>query len=757
MKAGETITLNIGEMTCASCVLRVERALRAVPGVAEASVNLASESARVTLADDLAPEVLTSATASAGYPSTLAQTDSDPPLQQRKEEEAHALRLQVILAFVLTLPTFLVEMGGHVFPSVHHLVTATLGQQGSALMQFVLTSVLLAGPGFVFLRKGIPALIRLAPDMNSLVALGALSAYTYSSIATFWPDLLPASARAVYFEAAAMIVLLILAGRLLEARSRGRTGEALQKLIALRPRLAHVLRGGIEIEVALEDLRKGDIVIVRPGERISADGEVTEGTSLVDESMVTGEPLPVAKTPGTKVVAGTTNGAGALQFRAEEVGAGTTLAAIIRMVEEAQAARLPVQALVDRITLWFVPAVLAAAVLTFALWLAIGGSAALDRALVSAVSVLIIACPCAMGLATPTSIMVATGRAAAMGVLFRKSDALQQLGKVTLVAFDKTGTITRGRPEVTDALLAGAFSRDEVLRLAAALEARSEHPIAASIVRAAGLEGRAAAAVDDFASLTGLGLSGVVDGRALLVGSHRLMEQRGIALGDLGAKAVELAKDGRGCLFVAVDGTLAALIGLADPIKPDSQHAIAALREMGIRTVMISGDREETARAVVRQCGIEEVVAGVLPEGKVATLQGMRKGADVLAFVGDGINDAPALASADIGVAIGTGTDVAIESADVVLMSGSLSGVVNAIALSRATMRNIAENLFWAFGYNAALIPIAAGALYAGFGWSLSPALAALAMAMSSIFVLGNALRLRRFKPLVGEKPVLAG
>ncbi len=747
-----SVTLNVGSMSCASCVGRVDRALSAVPGVTGVNVNLAAETATVSYLEGMTgPAALAAAATAAGYPAEIAEASATQDRAARKEEEARALARRVVLAAVLALPVFLMEMGSHVIPGMHDLIGQTIGHQTSWLIQFALTTAVLAGPGRAFYLKGIPALLKGAPDMNSLVAVGTAAAYAYSVIATFFPVLLPDAVRSVYYEAAAVIVVLILFGRFLEARAKGRTGAAIQKLLGLQVRTARVLRDGEPVELSIEDLHAGDIVVVRPGERIAVDGEVTEGESHVDESMITGEPVPVAKTPGAGVTGGTVNGAGAFQFRATRVGADTTLAQIIRMVEEAQGAKLPIQGLVDRITLWFVPVVMSVAALTVLVWLIFGPSPALTLALVAGVSVLIIACPCAMGLATPTSIMVGTGRAAEMGVLFRKGDALQQLTSVEVVALDKTGTVTEGRPELTDLVLANGFDRADVLARIAAVEDRSEHPIAAAIVRAARSEGVAQVDVAEFTSITGYGVRATAGGAQVIVGADRLMSREGIDLGSLAEVETDLARRGRTALFTAIDGRIAAVMGVADPVKPASRAAIAALHAQGLKVAMITGDKRETAEAIAAETGIDHVVAGVLPEGKVAALDKLREGGRKIAFVGDGINDAPALAHADVGIAIGTGTDVAIESADVVLMSGDLRGVVNAFEVSKRTMTNIRENLFWAFGYNTALIPVAAGVLYPAFGLLLSPVLAAAAMALSSVFVLTNALRLRRIKPPMDE------
>ncbi|MEX5566003.1 heavy metal translocating P-type ATPase [Pseudophaeobacter sp. 1A16562] len=752
-----SVTLNVESMSCASCVGRVDKALEAVPGVLDVNVNLASETATVRYAEGaVTPAELIAASKDAGYPATVAEAAGGEDRTARKAEEARSLARRMAYAAALALPVFVVEMGGHVFPTFHHWINATIGQQTSWLLQFALTTLVLIGPGRIFYLKGLPALLKGAPDMNSLVAVGTGAAYLYSVVATFLPALLPDAVRAVYFEAAAVIVVLILLGRFLEARAKGRTGAAIQKLLGLQVRTTRVMRGGESTEVSVDELVQGDIIVVRPGERIAVDGEVIEGSSHVDESMLTGEPVPAEKTAGDAVTGGTVNGAGSLQFRATRVGGDTTLSQIIRMVEEAQGAKLPIQGLVDRITLWFVPAVMAAATLTILVWLIFGPSPALTLALVAGVSVLIIACPCAMGLATPTSIMVGTGRAAEMGVLFRKGDALQQLDTVEVVALDKTGTVTEGRPELTDLVLATGFERAEVLSKIAAVEERSEHPIAEAIVRAARAEGAPRAEAGDFTSVTGHGVRAMVDGAQVLVGADRFMTREGIDTAALAAQETELAKRGRTALYAAVDGRLAAVIGVADPVKPASRAAIAALHEKGLKVAMITGDKRETAEAIARETGIDHVIAGVLPDGKVSALDELRQRRQI-AFVGDGINDAPALAHADVGIAIGTGTDVAIESADVVLMSGDLRGVVNAFEVSRRTMRNIRQNLFWAFGYNTALVPVAAGVLYPAFGVLLSPMLAAGAMALSSVFVLTNALRLRRVAPAMDEKAGVSG
>jgi len=748
------LELAIEGMTCASCVKRVEKALTHVPGVAQAQVNLATERALVSYDPDSAqPQALVDAVVKMGYEARPIAAQDDHAERQSQARDAEAQRLQraFTVALVLTLPVFVLEMGSHLIPALHHWVLGTIGQQNSWLLQFVLTTVVLVWPGRQFFTKGLTALWRRAPEMHSMVALGAGAAWGYSVVATFAPAWLPEAARNVYFEAAAVIVTLILLGRTLEARAKGKTGAAIKRLIGLQPRTARVMRDGQAVDVEIEKVNTGDIVLVRPGEKIPLDGDVIEGSSYVDESMLTGEPVPVEKQPGMQATGGTLNTSGSFTLRVTHTGADTMLARIIRMVESAQGARLPIQALVDQVTAWFVPAVMAAALLTFVVWFFFGPSPALSHALVNAVAVLIIACPCAMGLATPTSIMVGTGRAAEMGVLFRQGDALQTLRDVNVVAFDKTGTLTLGKPTLTELEPAAGHDGPQVLQWVASVQARSEHPIALAIVAAAEERKIALLPAERFAAITGAGVEARVAGRSVLAGAARLMAERGVDVSAFGARATDWGNEGKTPIFVAIDGQAAAMMAVTDPIKPSAVSAIAALHAQGLKTAMITGDNRYTAAAVARQLGIDEVRAEVLPDGKVQAIDTLREGGRKVAFVGDGINDAPALAAADTGIAIGTGTDVAIEAASVVLMAEDLHGVPNAIALSRATLANIRQNLFWAFAYNAALIPLAAGALYPAFGLSLSPIFAAGAMALSSVFVLGNALRLKAFRPHAGR------
>ncbi|PJR16365.1 heavy metal translocating P-type ATPase [Sinorhizobium meliloti] len=744
-----TEELQIEGMTCASCVSRVEKALKAVPGVADAAVNLATEKATVRLLSGTVDmSALEAAVRGAGYELRKTKAaEASAGEEDHRATELRSLRYAVTISALMTLPLFLVEMGSHFIPGVHELIMGTIGMRNNLYLQFALATFVLFGPGLRFFRKGVPNLLRWTPDMNSLVVLGTTAAWGYSVVATFSPGVLPSGTANVYYEAAAVIVTLILLGRYLEARAKGRTSQAIKRLVGLQPKTAFVLRGGEFVEAQISEVVAGDVIRIRPGEKIPVDGTVIDGSSYVDESMITGEPLPIQKTADSAVVGGTINKTGSITFKATKVGNDTLLAQIIKLVEAAQGSKLPIQALVDRVTGWFVPAVILAAVLAFAAWYAFGPSPALSFALVNAVAVLIIACPCAMGLATPTSIMVGTGRAAELGILFRKGEALQSLRDADVVALDKTGTLTKGRPELTDLVAAEGFEADEVLFLVASLETLSEHPIAEAIVSAAKSKGIATAAVAGFEATPGFGVSGSVSGRQVLVGADRALATNGIDVSGFSTEAERLGASGKSPLYAAIDGRLAAIIAVSDPVKETTPQAIKSLHELGLKVAMITGDNRRTAEAIARKLGIDEVVAEVLPEGKVEAIRKLRHDGRSVAFIGDGINDAPALAEADVGIAVGTGTDIAIESADVVLMSGDLNGVVKAIALSKATILNIKQNLFWAFAYNVSLIPVAAGVLYPVNGILLSPIFAAAAMAMSSVFVLGNALRLKSVNP----------
>ncbi|WP_371971233.1 heavy metal translocating P-type ATPase [Acinetobacter sp. AL9] len=741
----QPIELSIDGMTCASCVARVEKALKKVSGVEQANVNLATERAWIQPNATVSSQDLIRAIQKAGYDAKLLQHDSNEQ-HDKKNLEQQQLKRDLVISLILALPVFILEMGSHMIPAFHMWVMHNIGQQQSWLIQFALTTLVLLLPGRRFYQKGIPALLHFAPDMNSLVAVGTLAAYSFSLVATFMPQLLPEGTVHVYYEAAAVIVSLILLGRYFEAKAKGRTSQAIQHLIGMQAKTARIHRDGQIIEVPVAEVSSNTIVEIRPGERIPVDGEVIEGHSYIDESMITGEPVPVAKQIGNQVVGGTINQNGTLNIRATAIGEASVLAQIIRMVEQAQGSKLPIQALVDKVTMWFVPAVMLLAALTFIVWFIFGPEPALTFGLVNAVAVLIIACPCAMGLATPTSIMVGTGRGAEMGVLFRKGEALQLLQDVKVVAVDKTGTLTEGKPTLTDFHVQSGFDADQVFVLLASVEAKSEHPIALAIVQAATEKQVSLLPVTEFDSITGSGIEALVNGQRIQIGADRYMQQIGLDVSAFNAEAARLGQEGKTPIYMAIDQQLAAIVAVADPIKDTTFAAIAALHQLGLKVAMITGDNRHTAQAIAARLQIDHVVAEVLPEGKVDVVRELQQQFGRVAFVGDGINDAPALAQADVGIAIGTGTDVAIEAAEVVLMSGNLQGVPNAIALSKATIRNIRQNLFWAFIYNIALIPIAAGVLYPFAGILLSPIFAAGAMALSSVFVLGNALRLKYFQ-----------
>ncbi len=792
-------------MHCGACTGRVERALQAEAGVTLAAANLMARSVRVEFEPPARAEALAEALARAGYPIARAETclafgTADPgqvaaalqaapgvlsvavapdgtarvtyaqgtvapsellrivaalgvqarvisatpapaPVAERQAAEAARLKRQVLLSALLTAPVFFLAMGPHLYPPLHHLLARLIGEDGMQAVQFVFTTLVLAFPGRIFLRLGLPALFRLAPEMNSLVALGALAAWGYSALVVLMPQILPPGTVDVYFEAAAVIVTLILLGRWLEARAKGQAGEAISRLVALRPATARVQRPGGTVELPVEELAPGDLVELAPGGRVAVDGIVTEGHGFLDESMLTGEPVPVEKAPGQPVTGGTVNGTSALVYRVTATGADTVLSRIIALVEAAQGQKLPVQALVDRVTRVFVPVVMALSTLTFAVWFALGQG--LAPALVAAISVMIIACPCAMGLATPVSILVGTGRGAELGLLFRRGDALQRLAEVKTLAFDKTGTLTEGRPALTDLFVLPGLTEADLLRLAAGAEARSEHPLARAVVQAAEAAGIAPARARKVVATPGRGLSAEVEGRQILLGNAAALSEAAIDPAPLAAQAEVFAQDGKTPVLVALDGTPVAVLALSDPPKPHAAAAVAALEREGIAVAMISGDVAATAAAVGRQLGISRVIAGVLPAGKVAALTAMQD-TGAVAFVGDGINDAPALAAADVGLALGSGTDVAIEAAEVVIVGADPRGAARAVTLSRAVMRNIRQNLFWAFAYNAALIPVAMGVLVPFGGPGLSPMLAAAAMSLSSVFVVTNALRLRR-------------
>ncbi|RDI95424.1 Cu(2+)-exporting ATPase [Meiothermus sp. QL-1] len=743
------LELAITGMTCAACAGRVERALQKTEGVLKASVNLATERASIQYLPALTgPAQLKRAVREAGYGVLEAQrTDVE---REAREREVASLRQAFTFAYYFSLPLFLLAMLPMLWMPAHMFLHSLAPEGVWNWVMLALATPVQFGPGLRFYRHGFAALRAGSPDMNSLVMLGTSAAYFYSLAVVLFPQVFPPQARHVYFEAAAVVITLVLLGKYLEAIAKGRASEAMKKLLGLQARTARVLRDQAELEVPLDEVRVGDLVVVRPGEKIPVDGVVVSGHSYVDESMLTGEPLPVAKSEGAKVVGGTLNQNGTLTFRATAVGEGTVLAQIIRLVEQAQATKPPIQNLADRVVAVFMPVVLVIAALTAGVWLVFGGENALTLALVNTVAVLIIACPCAMGLATPTSLMVGMGKAAQMGVLFRSGEALQTLQEACIVAFDKTGTLTKGRPELTDFETLN-LDRAEVLRLLASLEQKSEHPIAQAIVRAARAQGLELLEPLDFRALPGLGVSGQVAHYRVEVGSEGYMAQLGISVAPFAPQARLLAEQGKTPLYAAINGQLAAVLAVADSIKEEAPSALQALHRLGFRVAMITGDNRLTAQAIARQLGIDQVLAEVLPQGKAQAVEQLKRSGAKVVFVGDGLNDAPALAQADVGLAIGTGTDVAVETADVILISGDLRGVPNAIALGRATLRNIRLNLFWAFAYNALLIPVAAGVLYPFTGWLLSPMLAGAAMGLSSLFVLSNALRLRSFRAPLGS------
>lgn len=729
-----TLRFSAEGMSCASCVARIETALDGVVGISAVSANLATHQVQVAGRPELADQVIAAA-GDAGYTLHRLETGTKAPA-------APDFRRRLIWSAALTLPVVILAMGTHISPAFHHFVMTQIGTGTSNLIQFVLTAIVLAGPGRQFFTSGIASLRRRAPDMNALVAIGAFAAFGYSTLASFAAGILPEGARLIYFESAAVIVTLILLGRWLEARAKGQAGAAISKLLTLQPDTALVEREGRFQEIPVADIRNGDLVQIRPGARVAVDGVVHSGQSYLDESMLTGEPLPVEKTQGARVTGGTINGTGALVVEVTQTGEDTALARIVALVEQAQGSKLPVQDLVNRITAWFVPVVLVIAFITVIAWLIFGPG--LAQALVAGVSVLIIACPCAMGLATPSAIMVGMGRASEKGILFRGGAALQRLSEAQIIAFDKTGTLTEGRPVVTDIVSFAEWEEDAVLSLAAGVETQSEHPIARAIIAEAEARKLTAREIDGFDAMSGRGARATLDGQQVLLGNLALMQAHGV---DTSASEISFSAwsdAAKTPVLVAYDGGLIGAIAIADNVRSDSREMISALASRGLQTAMISGDTEQTAQAVARSVGIAEVISGALPDEKAGELTALRNRHGKIAFVGDGINDAPALAAADIGIAMGQGTDIAIEAADLVVMSGRMSAVNDAVHLSGRVMRTIRQNLFWAFAYNVVLIPVAAGVFYPLTGILLNPGLAAAAMAASSVFVLGNALRLRK-------------
>ncbi len=795
--------LDVQGMTCAACQARVQRALETTPGVYDASVNLMLGSADVAY-DPARTETdaLLQAIRRTGYEASLPPADRTAAQEQAERErdeveEYDRLRRQAVItgvagavAMVLSMP-LMVPAGNHphgtvtdpfmrwamesLTPALRSVAPWLYAIPGPWLSWglMLVTTFVVAWVGRDFYRRAWTAFRHHSADMNTLIAVGTGAALLFSAAATAVPEFFARRGVTpdVYYEAVLLILAFILAGRALEARARKRTTLALRSLVQLQPPVARVMREGSERAVAIEEVRSGDIALVRPGEKVPVDGEVIEGSSAVDESLLTGEAIPVSKTVGDRVIGGTINGAGAFRLRATSVGAESVLARIVQLMRDAQGSRAPVQRLADRISAVFVPVVLSIAIAAFVAWFVLADQAPAMRGFAAAIAVLIIACPCAMGLAVPTAVMVASGRAATLGILIKGGEALERAGSVTTVVLDKTGTITEGKPVVTEVVAAGGFSRDEILRLAAAVEGLSEHPLAEAIVK--GAMGAMGATVNvrsiassphsphspppphsplsplsplspqDFESFTGMGAVANVVGRRVLVGRAALLKKNGVPTDTMSAPAHELAGRGRTVVFVAVDGALAGIIGIADPVRPTSREAVLELKAKGLAVAMLTGDDARTANAVAHEAGIEQVVAGVLPEGKVAEIERRQRQGEVVAMVGDGINDAPALAQAEVGMAVGGGTDVALDAADVALLRGDLRGVPRAISLSRRTMRVMRQNLFWAFAYNVIGIPVAAGVLYPFTGLQLSPVLASAAMALSSVSVVSNSLRLR--------------
>ena len=777
----QRLRIPVSGMTCAACQARVQRALQRAPGVLDASVNLMMKDASVTYdPSTVTPEALVGVIRDTGYGAELAPTEQSAFEEQEareaaQEEEFLELKRKAIASGMAGIVAMLISMplmtahrasAGAVADPFMRWAMDTLSPSLTralpflyalppALLSWTLLAVTLGvmlWAGRHFYTRAWAALRHRSADMNTLVAVGTGAAFVYSLFATVAPGFFERRGVApdVYYEAVIIIIALILTGNAFEARAKRQTSRALRSLVELQPKTARVARGDAEVDIPVGDVAKGETVIVRPGERVPVDGVVLFGTSAVNESMLTGESMPVVKQPGALVIGGTINQAGSFRYRATTLGGDSVLARIVRLMRDAQSSRAPIQRLADRVSAVFVPAVIGLALVTFGIWYVAADTAPLVRAFAAAIAVLIIACPCAMGLAVPTAVMVATGKGAELGVLIKGGEALQRAGDVTTVVLDKTGTVTAGSPAVTDIVRSGALpnatsasSEDDLLARAASLESASEHALAEAIVRHARSRGLRLVVPSSFESFTGRGAAGQVNGRRVVVGNATLMTANAVDVSPMRDAVDRLAREGKSIVYVAEEGTLAAAIAIADPIRSSSSGAVARMRRMGLRVVMLTGDNERTARAIGDAAGIDDVVAGVLPDGKVAEVARLQKNGEVVAMVGDGINDGPALVQADVGMAIGSGTDVAVEAADVVLMRADLTGVAQAIELSRRTMRTMKQNLFWAFIYNVIGIPIAAGALYPLFGILLSPILASAAMAFSSVSVVGNSLRLR--------------
>lgn len=738
----EKITLNIHGMTCAACVRRVELALASVDGVVDASVNLATGRATLLHESEWAgldgvEKIITDS----GYEFLgVPEMELEDPVEAARLKDIKELKTKFIIGAALSVVIFMGSMQGW-FPFLK-----PVPRQVMLFILFALTTPVVFWVGSRFFSGAIKAAKQMTTDMNTLVAVGSFSAYLYSVMATFAPSLFAGAGVAphVYFDGAAMIITLVLLGRLLEAGAKGKASSAIKKLIGLKPKTARVIMDGKEKDIPIEDVMKGDLILVRPGEKIPTDGIIISGSSAIDESMLTGESIPLPKEPGSEVFAATLNKSGSFTFKATRIGAETALARIIQLVEEAQGSKAPIQRFADRVASIFVPIVFGIAVLTFCIWNFFIPEPVFSRALLNFVSVLIIACPCAMGLATPTAVMVGTGLGAENGILIKGGESLEKAYSLTKIVFDKTGTLTKGEPEVTDILVARGKNQDEVLKIAASIEAVSEHPLAGAIVKKCRSENLAVDQVKDFQALTGLGAGAIIGGRKYILGSLRLMKQEDIQINGLDLKAERLAAEGKTSVFVADVDQVIGLLALSDVPRDSAAQTVSVLKNMGLSTAMITGDNKETAHAIGDALGINEILAEVLPGDKANEIKRLQKQGYVVAMVGDGINDAPALTTADIGIAIGAGTDVAIEASDITLISDNLESVPKAIRLSSLTMRVIRQNLFWAFFYNSLGIPIAAGILYPFFGILLNPVFAAVAMAMSSVSVVSNSLRLRR-------------
>ena len=742
----EKVVLPIQGMTCASCVNKVEKALGSVKGVIHAGVNFATERASVEyLPEEVTIRDLKRAVQEAGY-QVLEVKEEDIIEKERlvREKELSRLKWKFIVGAILLAPILILMYGASLLGK-----WIGLSRETNFFIQFLLATPVQFWAGGQFYVGFWKATKHKTSDMNTLIAVGTSAAYLYSLIVTFVPHLIMVRGLMmdVYFDTSAAIIVLILLGRFLEARAKGKTSEAIKKLIGLQPKTARVVRNGNEMDIPVEKVTLGELVVVRPGEKIPVDGIVKEGYSSVDESMVTGESLPVEKKIGDSVIGATINKTGTFKFEATKIGKDTVLSQIVRLVQEAQGSKPPIARMVDVIASYFVPVVISIAIVTFIVWYLFGPHPALTYAFLNFVAVLIIACPCALGLATPTSIMVGTGKGAENGILIRGAEALETAHQLNTIILDKTGTLTRGEPSVTDVIESQRFTRREILILAASAEKGSEHPLGEAIIKKAKEEDLLLFDSKDFQAIAGHGIEVTVDSRRILLGNLKLMEERKVALNGLLDKAEYLSNEGKTPMFLAVDGEAAGIVAVADTLKENSKKAVEALQRMGLEVVMLTGDNQRTAKAIADQIGIDRVLAEIPPEKKAEEIKRLQVEGKKVGMVGDGINDAPALAQADVGIAIGTGTDVAMESSDITLIGGDLRGIVTAIALSKATIRNIKQNLFWAFAYNTILIPVAAGVLFPFFGILLNPIFAAGAMAFSSVTVVSNALRLRRFNP----------